>query len=508
MHPFRSKYFYIIVIIFIFVINSIVIAEPKIDKEIKAFSFLAYSEFAQEYVSSGKIITATNFVWLDTDNVLSVYESGKLYQYDNNLDLKNSIELKDLELSKSGEKDSTKQVQLQYETLKIISIPGKNQSYFLQKIKYTTKEKDFNDLQEKITELKSEEKDHLYSLQTLASEEQKEKNKLSAQKASSTPSIFVSQMNEIKKNYVEKRNELEKKIIKLFSKQKDLELKISALKNKEFIVEIRIFDIGKNIEIKSYIFPDNFWGINIFDMELITTDTNGLFYGYRKKDSRIYAFDDTGELLLSFIIDNPDKILVDKNQNIYILSPGGITQFKPFGFTKNFISPSVNNLNMIGSITEESTWSGTVTLTGETRVEDGAILNILPGTKIIFSKSSTAKLNVYGTIKAIGKKNAYIIFTSDTPYPFGEVSVYSDEKQESSIISFCRFESMQYALRIYDSSPEITHCIFINNEDGVWYQGTNSSFATKCRIVKNTFKDNLVGVLITFLNRGTNPTIE
>ncbi len=499
---------YLIIIFSIFFSSHIfsVFAIPKINKDPIVISYLAYSEFSKEYVYSGEI-SAPDLVWMNQDDTLSIYESSKLYQYDADLNLKNIVEIKEIS-SPVLKEDSTKTDLAKNKNLKIILSADNKQTYYLIKKEYTTKERDLKEIQEKISEIKIEEKEYIASLQTLATDEQKERNKLDAKKSLLSASQYTNQLNEIKKNLVEKRYEIEKKMIKLFRKQNELDLKNALIKNKKNIIEIQIIDNSKNIEIKNFIFPENFWGINIFELESLTIDASGVFYGYKKDDNRIYIFDFTCELLSSFIIDfSPQKILVDKNQNIYIANLNKISQFKPTGFARGYLQPINNNLNVIGSIMEETTWSGTVNITGETRVEPGAILNILPGTKIVFSKG-IAKLNIFGTVRASGKKDSYIIFTSDTPYPFGEINIYADNQQEASIFSFCRFEAMQYALRIYDSSPEITHSIFTSNEDGIWYQSSNQNFITKCLITKNTIKNNLVGVLFIFLISGNNPSFE
>ncbi|MBI5206567.1 MAG: right-handed parallel beta-helix repeat-containing protein [Candidatus Firestonebacteria bacterium] len=502
---FKKILFFILILIIFLTLKSYAATELNITTN--DVSYLAYSEFANEYIFGGEILTHGTF-WLNQDNSISIYESSKLYQYDINLNFKSSLELKDMQMPYI-EKDTTRINPLEDIKLKIILIPESNQSYYLIKKKYTTQKEDIDDITEKLKQFDTEEKEYNLSLQSITKFEQSERNKIALTKSSLSTSEYNSQIYEIKQKYVEKRNEIEKKMIELFRSRNKLEYKKTILANKEYSVEIERWDTTQNVEIKKFVFPDNFWGVNLFDLKSIISDNQGVFYGFRKEDNRVYVFDYSGELLSSFMVDGiPKKILVDKNKNIYVINTDKIRQFKPIGFTRSFLQPTVNNLNVIGSIMEETTWSGTVIIVGETRIEKKAILNIQPGTQIIFRKGTLSHLNVFGTIRAIGKKDSYIVFKADTPYTSGDVNIYADESEEVSIISFCRFENMQYAIRIYDSSPEISHNIIIKNEDGIWYQGTNPLFITKCTIIKNTIKNNVVGILITFLTHGNNPSIQ
>ncbi|MBI5416406.1 hypothetical protein HZA55_00430 [Candidatus Poribacteria bacterium] len=509
-----NKYLIFISIIILFSFGITTLAAPKVNKEPINISYLAYSEFAQEYTYNGEIVS-NGMAWLDIDNTIALYESAKLYQFDSDLNLKSSIQINEMpgsSDSSSKTKDTTAIAAIDDDTIiKTLPIPGTDQIYFFTKKKYLPiiKEKDLKEVEDRMNEIKDEQKEYLQSLQTLASEEQSARNKHEIQKSIISPNDYTIQLNEIRKEYVYKREEIEKKMIKLFRKQSALELKNALINKKRFIIEVKLIDTKKNIDIKEFIAPDNFWGIDLLDLDLLTADTNGQLFGYKKEDKRIYTFDYTGELLLSFMVNyNPEKIYIDKNQNIYITNGGEISQFKPIGFARGFLLPSTNNLNVIGSITQETTWQGTINISGEVRVEKNALLAISPGTKIIFSKGASPSLNIFGTLKAIGTKNSYITFVCDTPYPIGQINIYADDKQEASIISYCRFESMQCGVKIFDSSPEISHNIFLNNEAGIWYQGTDINFVNKCIITKNTLKSNLVGMLITFLANGFNPAIE
>lgn len=69
-----------------------------------------------------------------------------------------------------------------------------------------------------------------------------------------------------------------------------------------------------------------------------------------------------------------------------------------------------------GHITSDTTWSGTVIVTGDVIVGEGVTLTIEPGTIIKFEKIS-ADLIVNGALKARGIPSAKIQFTSSAAKP-------------------------------------------------------------------------------------------
>jgi len=77
-----------------------------------------------------------------------------------------------------------------------------------------------------------------------------------------------------------------------------------------------------------------------------------------------------------------------------------------------------------GVMREDTTWSGAVTITGQTVVKKGVTLTILPGTTVRFlwidedgDGIGDSELNVEGRIVARGKKDKGITFTSGKADP-------------------------------------------------------------------------------------------
>ena len=90
---------------------------------------------------------------------------------------------------------------------------------------------------------------------------------------------------------------------------------------------------------------------------------------------------------------------------------------------KNSPSDSPATLTTSGVLPGDETWSGTVTLTGDVTVPEGATLTILPGTTVTFSansddtsggnNSTLSELIVNGSLVAEGTQTEQIMFTSD-----------------------------------------------------------------------------------------------
>jgi len=85
-------------------------------------------------------------------------------------------------------------------------------------------------------------------------------------------------------------------------------------------------------------------------------------------------------------------------------------------------------------------------------------LIIDPGVKIIFKES--ARLSIYGSIKAIGSKKDHIVLTSDTDYWQGIVL-----SGKNNILTYCEIKKVKYyALTINSSDILIKKCIIALNQ--------------------------------------------
>lgn len=147
-------------------------------------------------------------------------------------------------------------------------------------------------------------------------------------------------------------------------------------------------------------------------------------------------------------------------------------------------------------ITKDTTWSGTVILTGQSVVRRGVTLTILPGTIIKFAWSDEeddhvgdGELTVEGRLIAKGTKEAPILFTSAQEKPamkdwtFVQISVSRD-----SIVEHCIFEYAFSGLQVHYSTATIRESLFRYNFEGVRFSTTD------ILIEHNDFIENYYGI--------------
>lgn len=147
-------------------------------------------------------------------------------------------------------------------------------------------------------------------------------------------------------------------------------------------------------------------------------------------------------------------------------------------------------------ITKDTTWSGTVILTGQNVVRRGITLTILPGTVIKFAWSDEEKdavgdgeLTVEGRLIAKGTKEAPILFTSAKEKPamkdwtFVQISVSRD-----SVVEHCIFEYAFSGLQVHYSTATIRESLFRYNFEGVRFSTTD------ILIEHNDFLENYYGI--------------
>ncbi len=80
------------------------------------------------------------------------------------------------------------------------------------------------------------------------------------------------------------------------------------------------------------------------------------------------------------------------------------------------------DLEVSGEITQDTTWSGTVRVTANIDVYDGAVLTILPGTAVVFAVDTDLEIGWNGqaaTIRAEGTAQAPIVLCGANPQPGG-----------------------------------------------------------------------------------------
>lgn len=147
-------------------------------------------------------------------------------------------------------------------------------------------------------------------------------------------------------------------------------------------------------------------------------------------------------------------------------------------------------------ITKDTTWSGTVVLSGQSVVRRGVTLTILPGTIIKFAWTDEEKdavgdgeLTVEGRLIAKGTKEQPILFTSAQEKPamkdwtFVQISVSRD-----SIVEHCIFEYAFSGLQVHYSTATIRESLFRYNFEGVRFSTTD------ILIEHNDFLENYYGI--------------
>ena len=141
----------------------------------------------------------------------------------------------------------------------------------------------------------------------------------------------------------------------------------------------------------------------------------------------------------------------------------------------------------------DTTWSGTVTISGETRVMPGAVLTIRPGTRILFAAVDEdgdgvldSRLVVEGGLIARGTPHDPIIFTGagDDPQP-GDWLELRVDRAEGVVLEYCVLQYSRYGFHAHFSSGVLANSILLNNMDATRFGN--------CRffVLHNRFEGNL-----------------
>ncbi|HOE91087.1 MAG TPA: PKD domain-containing protein, partial [Candidatus Cloacimonadota bacterium] len=132
----------------------------------------------------------------------------------------------------------------------------------------------------------------------------------------------------------------------------------------------------------------------------------------------------------------------------------------------------------------QGTWhpgNGIYHVIGDITIPNGAILEILPGTEIVFDDNT--KMFVNGTIQANGTEGNPIKFYSDSQWK-GISFEYSDNDNQ---FTYCEFKNANAsALKIVNSNAKINSCIFTNNT-GAATAGAIDVSGTSNVEIKNSF---------------------
>ncbi|MBA7639154.1 hypothetical protein ES703_46812 [subsurface metagenome] len=182
------------------------------------------------------------------------------------------------------------------------------------------------------------------------------------------------------------------------------------------------------------------------------------------------------------------------------------------------VTPTPRQITKSGSITRDETWSGTIQVTGDIWLDDGATLTILPGTTVlmaagrddqnrgaewILDESIKEKLgpictlaydkshiDITGRIIAVGTPDEMIVFTSDSTEPS-----YADWAgillRPGSRIEYCVVEyGGRMGIGVRSNIPQDESVLISNNIVRHIFMGGISSQGTACpRIISNDISD-------------------
>ena len=150
-----------------------------------------------------------------------------------------------------------------------------------------------------------------------------------------------------------------------------------------------------------------------------------------------------------------------------------------------------------GSLTDDETWSGTVTLTGDITVPDGVTLTIEPGTQVRAmalnddqgggTDTSRIELIVNGVLSAAGTEGSPIVFTSNSGNPAGgdwtgirlvPGSNGADLSMSHCTVRYCE-TGVDYQSSGYSADIGLDHCTFeYASQDGVYVYATSGAKLT------------------------------
>ncbi|MDX9976546.1 MAG: PKD domain-containing protein, partial [Candidatus Cloacimonadales bacterium] len=118
-------------------------------------------------------------------------------------------------------------------------------------------------------------------------------------------------------------------------------------------------------------------------------------------------------------------------------------------------------------------------------VPEGGLLEILPGTNIIFDENT--KMTVNGTVIAVGDENNLIQFKSDDTWK-GIIFEYSENDNQ---FAYCDFrKATGTALKIINSNATINSCKFLNNSGPATAGGVDIAGISNVEISNSFFANN------------------
>ena len=159
------------------------------------------------------------------------------------------------------------------------------------------------------------------------------------------------------------------------------------------------------------------------------------------------------------------------------------------GLTKIFYLPLFSTVMLVSSHADyvyaksnNIVWKGTVTVKKVYTVPKGKILEIRPGTKVLFDKGAT--LSVKGTIKASGRKGDEIFFSSAKKGEKGAWHEIMLDSAGDSIMEYCIIENAAWGLHSHDTRLNLSNCTIRNSEIGLRFRSGPLTISS-CRFTGN-----------------------
>lgn len=137
-------------------------------------------------------------------------------------------------------------------------------------------------------------------------------------------------------------------------------------------------------------------------------------------------------------------------------------------------------------VSADTLWRGSIVLPDSVVVNSGVSLLIAPGAKVLFSKGAGLKVN--GKIKAVGQKDARIIFTSISKEDASDWDELLLEHATDSMFSNCDFEYATWGIHSHFTNLKVDGCRFRNNYGGLRFR------SGPAEIKRSLFSGNTIGI--------------
>ena len=145
---------------------------------------------------------------------------------------------------------------------------------------------------------------------------------------------------------------------------------------------------------------------------------------------------------------------------------------------------------------------GNYTVIGNIQVEDGATLDIVPGTT--FSHNGSYKWEIYGTFSAVGAENDSIYFIRDSNNGWGALRFMNNAP--AAVLDYCVVDNcyLEYSddyiaginvtggMGLTLTHSRISNCYSWNYSSGV-YVANSVAFIDSCKIYNNVVVNHLKG---------------